>query len=280
MKLSFNSNALKTLRVYKKNISEHSKSINNISTGKKINSAKDNPNRISSLGNLEREIRGHQASSRNSQDTISMIQSADSVMGSVNERLTRIRELAVEMGNGTLQDTERNIVQNEIESLLDGIDYEVKNFSFNGLNVLGDENITDNNNPGVVKILTSGAPGEFTNIPVYNLTIEGLGIDGLDLTKMDTDSILGKIDEASKQVINARTKLGAIENTIESKVTHSKSLEDVLVGSKSKLEDADVALEMMDFTKTLILTEANIKNMSKTIYFPSDIVNILGKLYK
>lgn len=280
MKLSFNSNALKTLRVYKKNISEHSKSINNISTGKKINSAKDNPNRISSLGNLEREIRGHQASSRNSQDTISMIQSADSVMGSVNERLTRIRELAVEMGNGTLQDTERNIVQNEIESLLDGIDYEVKNFSFNGLNVLGDENITDNNNPGVVKILTSGAPGEFTNIPVYNLTTEGLGIDGLDLTKMDTDSILGKIDEASKQVINARTKLGAIENTIESKVTHSKSLEDVLVGSKSKLEDADVALEMMDFTKTLILTEANIKNMSKTIYFPSDIVNILGKLYK
>lgn len=280
MKLSFNSNALKTLRVYKKNISEHSKSINNISTGKKINSAKDNPNRISSLGNLEREIRGQQASSRNSQDTISMIQSADSVMGSVNERLTRIRELAVEMGNGTLQDTERNIVQNEIESLLDGIDYEVKNFSFNGLNVLGDENITDNNNPGVVKILTSGAPGEFTNIPVYNLTIEGLGIDGLDLTKMDTDSILGKIDEASKQVINARTKLGAIENTIESKVTHSKSLEDVLVGSKSKLEDADVALEMMDFTKTLILTEANIKNMSKTIYFPSDIVNILGKLYK
>lgn len=280
MKLSFNSNALKTLRVYKKNISEHSKSINNISTGKKINSAKDNPNRISSLGNLEREIRGQQASSRNSQDTISMIQSADSVMGSVNERLTRIRELAVEMGNGTLQDTERNIVQNEIESLLDGIDYEVKNFSFNGLNVLGDENITDNNNPGVVKILTSGAPGEFTNIPVYNLTIEGLGIDGLDLTKMDTDSIIGKIDEASKQVINARTKLGAIENTIESKVTHSKSLEDVLVGSKSKLEDADVALEMMDFTKTLILTEANIKNMSKTIYFPSDIVNILGKLYK
>ncbi len=280
MKLSFNSNALKTLRVYKKNISEHSKSINNISTGKKINSSKDNPNRISSLGNLEREIRGHQASSRNSQDTISMIQSADSVMGTINERLTRIRELAVGMGNGTLQETEKNIVQNEIESLLDGIDYEVKNFSFNGLNVLGDENINDNNNPGVVKTLTSGAPGEFTNIPVYNLTTEGLGIEGLDLVNMDTDSVLDKIDEASKQVINARTKLGSIGNTVESKVTHSKSLEDVLVGSKSKLEDADVALEMMDFTKTLILSEANIKNMSKTIYFPSDIVNILGKLYK
>ena len=201
-------------------------------------------------------------------------------MGTINERLTRIRELAVGMGNGTLQETEKNIVQNEIESLLDGIDYEVKNFSFNGLNVLGDENINDNNNPGVVKTLTSGAPGEFTNIPVYNLTTEGLGIEGLDLVNMDTDSVLDKIDEASKQVINARTKLGSIGNTVESKVTHSKSLEDVLVGSKSKLEDADVALEMMDFTKTLILSEANIKNMSKTIYFPSDIVNILGKLYK
>lgn len=280
MKLSFNSNALKTLRVYKKNISEHSKSINNISTGKKINSSKDNPNRISRLGNFEREIRGHQASSRNSQDTISMIQSADSVMGTVNERLNRIRELTVQVGNGSLQESEKNIMQNEIDSLLEGIDYEIKNFSFNDINVLGDKTIKDNSKPGSINALTSGNSGEFTKIPVYNLTTEGLGIDGIDISKMDVDSILEKVDNASKQVINSRTKLGAISNTIEDKVAHSKSLEDVLVGSKSKVEDADVALEMMEFTKTLVLTEANIKNMSKTIYFPSDMINILGKLYK
>ena len=280
MKLTFNSNALKTLRAYKKNISEHSSSINNISSGKKINSSKDNPNRISRLGNFEKEIRGHQASRKNIQDTVSMIQSADSVMGSINERITRVRELTVSLGNGSMQDDEKAIIQNEVNSLLEGIDYEVKNFSFNGLNILGDENVKDNAQHGVVDVLSTGNAGEFTEVPKYNLSTESLGIGGLNINNEDISSVLEKLDNAASQVIDARTKLGAINNTLEDKINQSQSLEDVLVGSKSKVEDADIALEMVEFSKTLILTEANIKNMSKTIYCPSDMINILGKLYK
>lgn len=280
MKLTFNSNALKTLRAYKKNISEHSSSINNISSGKKINSSKDNPNRISRLGNFEKEIRGHQASRKNIQDTVSMIQSADSVMGSINERIARVRELTVSLGNGSMQDDEKAIIQNEVNSLLEGIDYEVKNFSFNGLNILGDESVKDNAQHGVVDVLSTGNAGEFTEVPKYNLSTESLGIGGLNINNEDISSVLEKLDNAASQVIDARTKLGAINNTLEDKINQSQSLEDVLVGSKSKVEDADIALEMVEFSKTLILTEANIKNMSKTIYFPNDMINILGKLYK
>ena len=102
----------------------------------------------------------------------------------------------------------------------------------------------------------------------------------MDINNEDISSVLEKLDNAASQVIDARTKLGAINNTLEDKINQSQSLEDVLVGSKSKVEDADIALEMVEFSKTLILTEANIKNMSKTIYFPNDMINILGKLYK
>ena len=59
-----------------------------------------------------------------------------------------------------------------------------------------------------------------------------------------------------------------------------KSIEEVVTGAKSKIEDADVALEMLEFSRTLMLTEANIKNMSKTIYLPNDLIDVLGKLYK
>lgn len=280
MKLNFSSNAMKTLRTYNKNIIEHSRSIKNISSGKKISSSKDNPNRVSKLGNIEKEIRGHQASRKNIQDTISMIQSADGVMDTVGERISRIRELAVSIGNGTVKDEEKNIMQNEVNKLLDGIDYEVKNFSFNNLNIIGSEKVNDNSNPNIIKTLSGGESGDFTDIPIYNLSKDGLGLDGLDLTKENISSILDKLDNASSQVIGARTKLGTINNTLEEKIENSQSLEDVLSNSKSKIEDADVALEMVEFSRTLMLTEANIKNMSKTIYFPNDMINVLGKLYK
>ena len=279
MKLNFNSNAVKTLRAYKKNILDHSKNINNISTGKKINSSKDNPNHISKLGNFEREIRGYQASRRNIQDTVSMIQAADGVLDSVGNRITRIRELSVELGNASIGEDEKNILGNEINTLLEGIDYEIKNFSFNGINVLGHGETNDNSNPQLVEVLTTSKSGEVTEIPLFNLSIESLGIKDFDVND-DLSSILGKVDNAFSEVVSARSKLGAIGNTLEDKIKHSENLEEAIVGSKSKIEDSDIALEMMEFSRTLILTESNIKNMSKTIYFPNDMINIFGKLYK
>ncbi len=279
MKLTFNSNAMKTFMTYKKTISDHSKSIKNISTGKQINSAKDNPSRISKLANFEKEIRGYQSSRRNIQDTVSMIQSADSVMGSLNDRVTRLKEITISLGNGSIQGDEKDIIQNEVNSILEGMSYDIEHFSFNEINILGNKDVTDNSNPKLISVLTTGNSGEFSEIPSFNLSIENLGIDGMNV-KDDIGFNLEKIDNATSQIINARTKLGAISATFEDKIEQSESIEEVVTGAKSKIEDADVALEMLEFSRTLMLTEANIKNMSKTIYFPNDFIHVLGKLYK
>lgn len=279
MKLTFNSNAMKTFMTYKKTISDHSKSIKNISTGKQINSAKDNPSRISKLANFEKEIRGYQSSRRNIQDTVSMIQSADSVMGSLNDRVTRLKEITISLGNGSIQGDEKDIIQNEVNSILEGMSYDIEHFSFNEINILGNKDVTDNSNPKLISVLTTGNSGEFAEIPSFNLSIENLGIDGMNV-KDDIGFNLEKIDNATSQIINARTKLGAISATFEDKIEQSESIEEVVTGAKSKIEDADVALEMLEFSRTLMLTEANIKNMSKTIYLPNDLIDVLGKLYK
>lgn len=279
MKLTFNSNAMKTFMTYKKTISDHSKSIKNISTGKQINSAKDNPSRISKLANFEKEIRGYQSSRRNIQDTVSMIQSADSVMGSLNDRVTRLKEITISLGNGSIQGDEKDIIQNEVNSILEGMSYDIEHFSFNEINILGNKDVTDNSNPKLISVLTTGNSGEFSEIPSFNLSIENLGIDGMNV-KDDIGFNLEKIDNATSQIINVRTKLGAISATFEDKIEQSESIEEVVTGAKSKIEDADVALEMLEFSRTLMLTEANIKNMSKTIYLPNDLIDVLGKLYK
>lgn len=279
MKLTFNSNAMKTFMTYKKTISDHSKSIKNISTGKQINSAKDNPSRISKLANFEKEIRGYQSSRRNIQDTVSMIQSADSVMGSLNDRVTRLKEITISLGNGSIQGDEKDIIQNEVNSILEGMSYDIEHFSFNEINILGNKDVTDNSNPELISVLTTGNSGEFAEIPSFNLSIENLGLNGMNVQD-DIGLNLEKIDNATSQIINARTKLGAISATFEDKIEQSESIEEVVRGAKSKIEDADVALEMLEFSRTLMLTEANIKNMSKTIYLPNDLIGVLGKLYK
>ncbi|AID44942.1 Flagellar biosynthesis protein FliC [Candidatus Arthromitus sp. SFB-mouse-NL] len=279
MKLTFNSNAMKTFMTYKKTISDHSKSIKNISTGKQINSAKDNPSRISKLANFEKEIRGYQSSRRNIQDTVSMIQSADSVMGSLNDRVTRLKEITISLGNGSIQGDEKDIIQNEVNSILEGMSYDIEHFSFNEINILGNKDVTDNSNPELISVLTTGNSGEFAEIPSFNLSIENLGLNGMNVQD-DIGLNLEKIDNATSQIINARTKLGAISATFEDKIEQSESIEEVVTGAKSKIEDADVALEMLEFSRTLMLTEANIKNMSKTIYLPNDLIGVLGKLYK
>ena len=279
MKLTFNSNAMKTFMTYKKTISDHSKSIKNISTGKQINSAKDNPSRISKLANFEKEIRGYQSSRRNIQDTVSMIQSADSVMGSLNDRVTRLKEITISLGNGSIQGDEKDIIQNEVNSILEGMSYDIEHFSFNEINILGNKDVTDNSNPELISVLTTGNSGEFAEIPSFNLSIENLGLNGMNVQD-DIGFNLEKIDNATSQIINARTKLGAISATFEDKIEQSESIEEVVTGAKSKIEDADVALEMLEFSRTLMLTEANIKNMSKTIYLPNDLIGVLGKLYK
>lgn len=279
MKLTFNSNAMKTFMTYKKTISDHSKSIKNISTGKQINSAKDNPSRISKLANFEKEIRGYQSSRRNIQDTVSMIQSADSVMSSLNDRVARLKEITVSLGNGSIQGDEKDIIQNEVNSILEGMSYDIEHFSFNEINILGNKDVTDNSDPKLISVLTTGNSGEFAEIPSFNLSIENLGLDGMNV-KDDIGLNLEKIDDATSQIINARTKLGAISVTFEDKIEQSESIEEVVTGAKSKIEDADVALEMLEFSRTLMLTEANIKNMSKTIYLPNDLIGVLGKLYK
>ncbi len=202
---------MKTFMTYKK-LFRIIQKYKNISTGKQINSAKDNPSRISKLANFEKEIRGYQSSRRNIQDTVSMIQSADSVMGSLNDRVTRLKEITISLGNGSIQGDEKDIIQNEVNSILEGMSYDIEHFSFNEINILGNKDVTDNSNPELISVLTTGNSGEFAEIPSFNLSIENLGLNGMNVQD-DIGLNLEKIDNATSQIINARTKLGAISAT-------------------------------------------------------------------
>ena len=181
MRLNKNMFSLNIYRTYSNNISKGSKALNNISSGMKINSAKDNPSKIGQNENLKITLLSSKKAEQNIQDTNSMIQTFDSSMQEVNDMLGRMRQLTVQASNGSLSSDDVNAVQDEIDSLRDGIKDIVNNTEFNGIG-MSDESVTGFD-ANYKKSIIGALGDESVDIPYYNLSIENLGIDNLDMTK-------------------------------------------------------------------------------------------------
>ncbi len=142
MRLNQNMQSLNVYRNYKKNLVTQSIALDRISTGTKINSAKDNPNKLGVSEGLRIQIRGLQMAERNIQDGVSMMQSVDGALNTVSEALNRIKELTVQAG-GVQNDEDLSIIQGEINQLKEHIDYTVNNSEFNGVKLLNSDKVTN-----------------------------------------------------------------------------------------------------------------------------------------
>ena len=126
MRLNQNMQSLNVYRNYKKNLSTQSVALERVSTGKKINSAKDNPNKLGVSEGLRLQIRSLQMAERNIQDGVSMMQTVDGALSNVSESLIRMKELTVQAG-GVNSESDLAVIQNEMEQIKQGIDYTVNN---------------------------------------------------------------------------------------------------------------------------------------------------------
>nr|WP_242949494.1 flagellin [Clostridium pasteurianum] len=109
MRLSHNLASLNIYYAYTKNINNQSIALNRLTSGKKVNSSLDDPDALSKSEKLNMQIRGLQAGARNSQDGVSMLQTAEGGLSNISDDLQRIRELVVSSGNGTLTDNDKKI---------------------------------------------------------------------------------------------------------------------------------------------------------------------------
>lgn len=285
MRLRQNMDSLSIYSNYKKNLNVQGGVMNRISSGQKINSAKDNPNKIGQSENFRMQIRGLQSAQKNLQDGVSMMQATDGALDSVSNALTRIKELTVQASNGTNNEADLNAIQIEIDQMKQHIDYTSKNSSFNGVNLVGDEYVYDNNNPEYKTALIGANSKEEIKIPMFNVTTDGLrDEDGNRLANLDVthpknnDRNLSVIDAAISTVNNVRSRYGAIQNRMEST---SNNIEGSMAGlekADSSIRDADIGLEMAEYARTSILHEASTAMMAQTNNFPKEILSILERM--
>ena len=262
---------------YKKNIAANSAAMERISSGKKINSAKDNPLKIEQSENFKMQIRALEMANKNLQDSSSMLQVADTAMGTISEALIRIKELSVQAASEVTIESDREIIQSEIEQLKKYIDDTANNTEFNGNKLLANGNVTDNSKPKYVEMQIGANVGESIGIPFFNVSSETLGIDKLDVVN-DATKALNSIDEALKDVNGCRAKYGAVQNRLETSIEITSSSSYTYEKSSSDINDADIALEMAEIARTSILMESATAMMAQSNNFPKDMLNILANL--
>lgn len=277
MRININMKSLGIYSGYKKNIVANSAAMEKIASGKKINSAKDNPLKIEQSENFRMQIRALEMANKNLQDSSSMIQVADSTMSTISEALIRMKELTVQAASETTNEADRNIIQSEIDQLKSYIDDTANNTEFNGNKLLVNGNVTDNSKPKYVEMQIGANVGDNIGIPFFNVSSETLGIDKLDVVN-DATKALNSIDEALKDVNGCRAKYGAVQNRLENSIEITSSSSYIYEKSSSDINDADIALEMAEIARTSILMESATAMMAQSNNFPKDMLNILANL--
>jgi len=274
MRLNKNIFSLNIYRTYKNNISSGSKALNNISSGVKINSAKDNPSKIGQNQNLKISILSSQRAEHNIQDTNSMLQTFDGFMQEMNDTLNRIRELTIQASNEALSSEDISSIQDEVDQLKNGIEDIVNNTKFNGIN-MSDKSVSGLES--VYKKFLIGAMGDETvEIPYFNMSIENLGIDKLDM--LNGTENLGAIDKAINMVSTIRGNYGAIQNSLEETAENLSAKNINLQSAQSKIGDADVAKEYIEYSTSQILIQSSISLIAQANQIPQDALQIIGNI--
>lgn len=269
--------SLSIYKTYKGRMTDESKALNNISTGSKLSSAKDNPGKIGKNETLKIQVLTNDAASKNIQDATSMLQTFDGSLQEINNSLSRMKELTISAGSGALSDEDKKIIQGEIDSIKKDIGDLSNNTEFNGIKLSVSSSSSLNENPTkTVKAAIGTMDGENIEIPFFDVSPENLGINNLDISNVD-DSI-GAIDKAIKMVSKVRSRYGSIQNRLEGTADYLSSKDINIQTTQSRIGDADIAEEMMNYSKNQLLVNSAIGLMAQSNNFPKDCLNILANV--
>lgn len=273
MRLNHNLASLNVYREYLNNLKSNSVAMKRVSSGQKINSAKDDPNNLAKSERMRMNIRGLQMANRNVQDGVSMLQSADGALSSMNSILGRIRELSVQYGSGSNSEKDKEIIKEEINEMIESYEDVINNSEFNGVKLFQEKK---------ERSMQLGSDvGDTMDIEFFDLKTELKTLT--ELKKKDTNTFtaneaLDEVDKAINKVVDVRSKYGAIVNKFEGTMSNLSEYELITQESESRVRDADIAEEMTEVARTSILLDAGRAIMAQTNQLPQDMLKILDNV--
>jgi flagellin len=270
MKINNNIQALNAYRNLNQNQFHTSKNLEKLSSGLRINRAADDAAGLAISEKMRSQIRGLKQAERNSLDGISLIQTAEGAMQEIHAMLQRMRELAVQAANDTNQETDRDQIQKEINQLEEEIDSISRNTEFNTKKLLSEEDNSLNFQIGA----NSDQTISITFPKMDMATLLGGAGEQIDV-KEDAAGAIAKLDVAINNVSDARSTLGAAQNRLEHTINNLQITHENLTAAESRIRDADMALEMTEFTRNNILNQSATAMLAQANQLPQGVLQLL-----
>lgn len=241
--------------------------IERLSSGRRINSAKDDAAGQAISNRFTAKINGLTQASRNANDGTSIAQTTEGALNEVNDNLQKIRTLTVQAKNGTNTDTDKQSIQDEIKQRLAEIDRISAQTEFNGIKVLSSDQS--------LSIQVGADDKQTIDISLKKMDSTELKMDSYDVTGKDTDTLLATVDAALSTVSTLRSGLGAVQNRFDSVVNTLNSTVVNLTASQSRIQDADMATEVSNMSKGNMLQQAGTAVLAQANQSPQNILSLL-----
>jgi flagellin len=240
-----------------------------LASGLRIVSAADDAAGLGISERMRSQVRSLGQAARNTQDGMSLVQTAEGSINEISNNLNRMRELAIQSANGTLSTEDREIIDVEFQALIDEIDRIATQTEFNAISILDGSSSLD--------IQVGIDSGDVIEIEAVDLQSATLGIDTLAVdTDTDASSALAALDTAINSVNTERGSLGAIQNRLSSAYRSVQNVREGLTAAESRIRDVDVAEESADLTRNSILQQAAVSILSQANVQPQLALSLLG----
>jgi len=248
-----------------------SQAINRLSSGKRINSAADDAAGLAIATTQMAGINALNQGVANANNGISMVQTAAGAISSTVANLQRIRQLAVEAGDGSLGTAAQANLQTEVTTRLAEIDRVETQTTFNGQTVLGGTLTAVAFQVGTVANQTISANFGATAISTAGLSVAGLNIGSTS----GAQNAITAIDAALAVVNNTQATLGATQNTFQAAITNLQTQSTNLSAAESQITDADFAQETANLSKAQVLQQAGISVLAQANSLPQQVLKLL-----
>ena len=251
-----------------------------LSTGQRINTAGDDAAGLAISERMKSQIRSLSQAERNSNDGISLLQTAEGAMNENSGILIRMRELSMQSANGTLGSSERGALQTEFTQLTDEIDRISKVTEFNGQKLMDGTTAAVEFQVGIGNDANDRIKADMVGMSkeAYgkNATDAGLDLTTLDITTAaGAQSALETIDKAIASTSSSRAQLGATQNRLQVTVSNLQSANNNLSSANSRIRDVDVAEESAAMTRNNILSQAGMAVLSQANQLPQQALSLL-----
>ena len=264
-----------------------------LSTGLRVNSAADDAAGLAIRELMRTDITALQQGVRNANDAISLLQTADGALGIIDEKLTRMKELAEQAATGTYDSTQRLMIESEYQAMASEITRIANATDFNGIHLLNGNLSSDTHvgsgmtSTGKMKIHFGSANDsaeDYYYIQIGTSTASALGVGN---EAVSTDGRTISTQEAAQKALVAvtnavvskdkiRAHLGALQNRLENTVSNLTTQAENLQAAESRISDVDVATEMTKFVRNQILTQSSVAMLSQANSMPKMAMQLIG----